>query len=151
MIVVMLAVTASPLLYTLYTARAEKTEERVPCFTGRGQCMQCHGEEQVERLFKEERGVNRPCDNACGQCHKKNKAHHQTGMTVDYTVPEDIRLGKDKQVACMTCHDLSVARFSRTARKAQSLFQRMFKGKKKHKTYYLVMDNRSGQLCKKCH
>lgn len=132
-------------------AAANENQADNPCLTNPNTCMKCHQEEQDKQIFTKARGIERPCEKACANCHKKMKNHHQTGMEVEFDVSADIRLTKDKRVTCITCHDLSVKRYSATARKAQSLFQRMFKGKKRHKSYYLVMDNRGGQLCKQCH
>lgn len=141
-----------PLLFAAIWLLVEAGNEPAnPCLTDDKACMKCHNEEQRHQIFTESRNIYRPCDTSCASCHKKMTAHHLTGMEVDLDISPQLLLTKDKRLACMTCHDLSVERYSATAKKAQSLFQRMFKAKKKYKSYYLVMDNRGGQLCKQCH
>lgn len=125
--------------------------ETGPCTTGESLCLECHSAGEMETRYTDTR---RACDNACFKCHKDAAfmgGHHKTGMKVDFNVPGEIRLTSENRVACVTCHDLKMERFSHRCRKAQSLFARVFSGKKQHKSYYLVMDNRKGQLCKKCH
>jgi hypothetical protein len=118
------------------------------CVTNVSLCLECHSREEMETRYTDS---SRSCDNACFKCHKNMEGHHKTGMEVDFKVPTEIKLTSENRVACVTCHNLKVERFGSQCRKAQSLFARVFSTKKQHKSYYLVMDNRKGQLCKKCH
>ncbi len=118
------------------------------CVVDMSLCLDCHGREEMETRYGD---LSRACDAACFKCHKGMEGHHKTGMAVDFKVPGRIRLVSENRVGCITCHDLTVERYCDRCRKAQSLFARVFSAKKQHKSYYLVMDNRKGQLCKKCH
>lgn len=131
----------------VWAGNSDSPQEK-PCRTELSLCAQCH---QGDNSIAVSDGRGFICDSACRKCHKRMNVHHKTGMTVDFAIPDELKLTKRKQLACASCHDLNIERFSTTPRKAQSLFGRMFKGKKKYKSYYLAMDNRSGQLCKKCH
>ncbi len=123
-----------------------ETVRIMPFVNGRALCEECHAPDELAAA-----NPVLPCAEACFQCHKDMEAHHQTGMNVTFSVPDHFRLAPGNKVTCITCHDLTIPRFSREARKAQSLFERVFGGKKQYKTYYLFMDNRKGQLCKTCH
>lgn len=126
-----------------------ETIKIMPFVADRTTCLECHDETEMSTRCME---LPFPCDNICLKCHKKEmKAHHSTGMAITFKTRGTLRLGTGNRLTCISCHDLTIPRYSRRAKKAQSLFQRMFKSKSKYKSYYLVMDNRKGQLCKICH
>lgn len=126
----------------------EETLKVMPFAGSHDSCLDCHSREKMETAYTDPLLT---CDDACKKCHQDMGAHHSTGSEVTGKGAANIRVLSENRLACISCHDLTIKRFSPTARKAQSLFKRVFGSQKLYKTYYLVMDNRKGQLCKRCH
>ena len=135
---------------TIYlpVSKAAENTSIIPCIPGKSFCNKCH---HVNGISIDEKDLTRSCDHACAECHKNLDTHHKVGMQIEFPVNSTLRLGNENRLICITCHDLRFPRYSDTARKAQSLFGRIFNSEKQYKTYYLAMDNRKGQLCKICH
>lgn len=124
------------------------TEKIMPFVSDDSMCQECHGVDEREINLAD---PAKACDKACGKCHKEREAHHAVGMEVDFKVPEHIRLGGEKRLACISCHDLKTNRMDDKPWKSKSLFGRIFRRQTQYKTYYLVTNNSSGKLCKSCH
>ena len=151
----------SVILLVIYSTENQKAENptpqltssptnpmATPCLPGKSLCYKCHHTNQISF---DENDLSRSCDEVCMECHKLHEAHHPVGMIIEFPLDKHLRLKSGNRLACMTCHDHRIPRYSDTARKAQSLFSRIFQSQKQYKTYYLSMDNRKGQLCKECH
>ena len=111
-------------------------------------CTQCHNTTQIGK-FKSKADA---CAIYCKTCHKNMDAHHKTGYVIDNELSGAVnKLTNRKELACYTCHDLTINKFSDKSYKAESLFGGIFSFKSKHKTYYLVVRNNNGQMCKTCH
>jgi hypothetical protein len=113
-------------------------------------CVSCHAADASARW---ESHRSRPCDPYCGTCHAKEEMakHHPVGNPVTKSPRLSLRLTLDRKSACFTCHDLSNRRYDSVRWKAESLFGRMFRQEKQHRTYYLATRNDRGQLCLACH
>jgi len=121
----------------------------MPFISDSSACLECHDQTEMTARYLE---LAFPCDHICQKCHQAEMAaHHKTGMAITFKTRGSLRLGTGNRLICISCHDLTGPRFSPTPKKAQSLFQRMFKSQAKYKSYYLVVDNRNGQLCRMCH
>lgn len=111
-------------------------------------CTECHSNEKVQQDFTD---PAKACHQFCLTCHKDMKQHHPLDVKMEFSASMRLPLFKNQTVTCFTCHDLNNAKFDVISWKAQNVFQRVFNRKKKYKTYYLRINNRSGSLCKQCH
>lgn len=111
-------------------------------------CLECHRRGEVEAAAA---NAMNGCDRACLTCHGDMEPHHRTGMEVDFEVPRFIVLMGKKKLACVSCHDLTRSRYDSKSWRSESLFGKLFKSGSRFKTYYLVQNNSSGELCKVCH
>ena len=110
-------------------------------------CAACHKSAEVKEKLKD---TTRACDIFCKKCHKNMSKHHPAGVKLKNDLPENITLSSGKKLACITCHDLKVPRYDSVSWKAESLFGSIFKSEKRYKTYYLIIRNNDGDLCRKC-
>ncbi len=118
-----------------------------PFLQSENYCVDCHA---MEKNYMK-RGPALACTPFCLTCHKEIKNHHVLNIKITETLPEGFILTERKKLICITCHNLNNKRFDNTSWKAESLYEKVFKGEKKYKTYYLVKKNNEGQLCKTCH
>ncbi len=126
-----------------------ETVKVMPFVKDNSSCLECHSSNELEAKGND---LTKSCNTFCNKCHneKLDDSHHKVGMEISFKIPPDIALFENK-LACVSCHDLKNQRFSKEPWKSQSLFGRMFKGKSKYKSYYLILNNRKGKLCKYCH
>ncbi len=112
-------------------------------------CASCH-KDAPKRLVAHQ---HRPCSPYCATCHKKEEMerHHPVGTELEHDADDQMPLSAQKEIACVTCHNMSQMRYDKTRWKATSLFDRLFRNETKHKTYFLSMKNDKGQLCLTCH
>ena len=90
----------------------------------------------------------------CLGCHPQKAGGHPVQVTTSYETPKDLPLSKMRVVACTTCHNPHVSRFSNRAWVPRSFLQIMndfVKRKKQYKTYFLRRNNSKGELCMCCH
>jgi hypothetical protein len=131
--------------------RDAETVRSMPFVADLASCGACHG--PGRQSPDAPRDVAHACSTLCTTCHKADQtgAHHGVGQALEAGSTTSLPLTKDGRTACVTCHDLTRPRWSDVPWKAQSLFDRTFRSAKRYKTYYLVMRNDRGQLCKACH
>lgn len=110
-------------------------------------CTKCHS--FTDRSSFQD--VTNICDQKCLQCHKDLEGHHKTGMKLRKDAGPTVKLRKNGTLACVSCHNLTGARWDGKSWKSQSIFGAAFNFGRKHKTYYLVERNNKGQLCDRCH
>jgi hypothetical protein len=79
------------------------------------------------------------------------KGHHPVGVQIDKPVRPPLLLTSNGTNTCVTCHDVTRNRYERTTWTSQSLIQRLATRTRERKTFYLVMRNDRGQLCRNCH
>jgi len=135
------------LSYASFSAVDRETLKIKPFVKDSKYCIECHKNDIAglqSRLIS-------PCDPMCLKCHTNMKSHHKTGMRMNGKIDKKFMLSSGKKLACVTCHNLKRQRFDKVSWKAQSLYEKMFKEKEKYSTYYLVIRNNKGALCKKCH
>jgi len=125
-----------------------ETEKIMPFVNNNTYCAACHKSAEVKEKLKD---TTRACDIFCKKCHKNMSKHHPAGVKLKNDLPENITLSSGKKLACITCHDLKVPRYDSVSWKAESLFGSIFKSEKRYKTYYLIIRNNDGDLCRKCH
>ncbi len=90
----------------------------------------------------------------CLECHPQKAATHPIQITTSYSVPKDLPLSKTRKIACTTCHNPHIARFSDRSWIPRSIFQKLndlLKRKKQYKTFFLRRNNAEGELCMSCH
>jgi hypothetical protein len=127
-----------------------ETTKIMPFVDDPGQCRQCHVETDFGTVVKDPALA---CDALCLSCHKNVTVenHHAVGMKPGVMQAKNIELTRMGKIACITCHDLRRQRFDSSPWMAQSLFDKMFKKNNQYKTYYLIIQNDKGQLCRTCH
>jgi hypothetical protein len=91
------------------------------------------------------------CAPQCLTCHKEMKNHHAINNKIIEKLPEEFILTGKKRLTCITCHNLKENRFDSKSWKAESLYEKIFSGTPRYKTYFLIKKNNNGQLCKTCH
>ena len=111
-------------------------------------CLTCHAPEESAELAAR---VTRPCSTLCSKCHGFRETHHPVGVTIPAAVPATLQLTQKGTNACVTCHDVTRPRFEGSPWTSTSLFARALSRTKENRTYYLVMRNDRGQLCRNCH
>lgn len=111
-------------------------------------CMTCHATAEAEELAAR---ITRPCRDMCATCHAFREGHHPVGVRLSRPVPAPLLLTKRDTNTCVTCHDVTRPRFESSAWVSQSLFDRAIHRSNRNPTYYLVMRNDRGQLCRNCH
>ncbi len=131
--------------------RDAETVRVMPFVADPASCAACHGPGRQAPAAPQD--VARACSTLCATCHTSGRtgAHHGVGHALEAGAVTNLPLTNDGRTACFTCHDLTRPRWSDVPWKAQSLFDRTFRSARRHKTYYLVMRNDRGQLCKACH
>ena len=130
------------------TAFDPETKKIMPFITSKSSCVKCRQKNNLKSM------INDPaiaCDASCLECHKNTDKHHSVGMRPDNRLKANLRLTHDNKIACITCHDLNFNRFDDTSWRSESLFEKIFNSNERYKTYYLIINNSNGQLCKKCH
>lgn len=133
----------------IYSYSIDNETEKIMPFVNNGTyCVTCHKPSEVKEKFKD---TTMACDIFCKKCHSNISKHHPVGVRLKNDLPENIRLNSGGKLACITCHDLTVMRYDRVSWKAESLFGSIFQSEKRYKTYYLIIRNNDGDLCKKCH
>jgi hypothetical protein len=134
------------IVYSLSIALDNENLSIHPFLQSEKYCMDCHSK---DNKYITETGAI--CSQFCVTCHKAMNNHHSINIKVPEKLPDDFVLTGKKKLTCVTCHNIKNRRFDKVAWKAESLFEKVFKGEKKYKTYYLVKKNNEGQLCKTCH
>ena len=125
-----------------------ETKKIMPFVDNNTYCTGCHkASEEKERL----RNPSKACDIFCRKCHTDMSKHHPVGVKLKNDLPENVLLTSGKKIACITCHDLNNKHYDTVSWKAQSLFGSVFKSEESYKTYYLIIRNNDGDLCRKCH
>lgn len=116
---------------------------------GAATCAACH----ADAPGRWEAHGDRPCTPWCLTCHGKAEMdqHHPVGTVLRKKPGPDFPLTADGRMACSTCHLMSRPRTDTVRWKASSLFDRLFHGESRYKTYYLTERNDQGQLCLACH
>ncbi len=109
-------------------------------------CRKCHSAEETELA-----DPSQACSTYCVSCHEDKSAHHTVGAALPGEQPRGLALSRRGLIACTTCHDLRTRRFDSVPWKSESLFGRVFRRAPRYKTYYLVIRNNKGQLCRECH
>ena len=139
---------ALPLLALVLVEDAHTTG----CLPAKGAlaCAPCHPGDGAERYAA---SAQRPCTPYCLTCHLADEMarHHHVGNPLQRTPSAVLPLTRDGRTACFTCHVLGRPRYDTTRWKAASLFDRMFRGEPRYKTYFLAIRNDQGQLCLSCH
>lgn len=134
---------------TLSFSSDPETKKIMPFIDDNSYCLKCHSPEEAKLIVV----PSRSCATYCRTCHKEvdNKSHHTVGVKILEEHKKSFPYSRLGNVSCFTCHDLEKNRFDSHPWKAQSLFDKTFKKKNFYKTYYLVIQNDNGQLCKACH
>ncbi len=111
-------------------------------------CIKCHKNTEYKKLAD----LTKSCNNHCYTCHKNIKRHHPVDSVITKILPDKLqRLDSKKKLVCITCHDLNIKRMAEKSYRSESLFESLTGRKSEYKTYYLVIRNNNGQLCKTCH
>lgn len=113
-------------------------------------CRPCHQEDAAARWVAHR---ERPCTAYCHTCHlvADMAKHHTVDSLLRKPPHEELPLTAGRRTACFTCHTLARARHDSVRWKAESLFGRVFHRAPRQKTYFLVIRNDRGQLCRACH
>ena len=111
-------------------------------------CKVCHSSQKDLPKLAD---LTRSCDNNCIRCHKDIEKHHPVGSEVREKDKVPLPLLSDYKVSCISCHDAASPASDSMSWKAQSFFARLFQKQTTYKTYFLRINNQSGQLCKTCH
>jgi predicted CXXCH cytochrome family protein len=111
-------------------------------------CLKCHDAAAAAEIWSR---LTKPCSEMCATCHTFPERHHAVGVPISRRVQSPLLLTKNATNACVTCHDVTRPRFERSAWVSQSLFERVARRSIENKTFYLVMRNDRGQLCRTCH
>lgn len=113
-------------------------------------CQPCHQEDGAARWASYRQ---QPCSPYCLTCHlpKDMAQHHAIGVPLPRAAGKDLRLTSEGRMACTTCHRLSTPRRDQVRWRAESLYGRLFRRQDSHLTYFLVIRNDRGQLCRACH
>ncbi len=128
------------------------TVEVMPFVESASYCVKCHSDRKSNGYLKE---PALSCDTYCMTCHGTMEdirdRHHVVNVRISFKPKFSFRSSKKKRIMCITCHNLKEKRYDKVSWKAESLFEKVFKGRSRYKTYYLVMKNSNGKLCRKCH
>lgn len=122
-----------------------ETIENMPFTNSVKYCLECHTEAEAKKY---QGRTIQSCNEYCLTCHK---VHHPVGKRMSRNRPENMDFFKRNKIACFTCHNLTIKRYGEESWKSESLFESVFENKDKYLTYYLVINNRKGLLCKQCH
>jgi len=122
-----------------------ETIENMPFLISEKYCLECHTKAETKSY---QGRTAQSCNEYCLTCHK---VHHPVGKRISRNRPENLKYFKRNKMACFTCHNLHNKRYGKESWKSESLFESVFEDKDKHLTYYLVINNRKGLLCKQCH
>ena len=122
-----------------------ETIENMPFVISEKYCLECHTEDEAKKY---KGSTIQSCNEYCLTCHT---VHHPVGKRMSKDRPENMNFFKRNKIACFTCHNLLNKRYGEESWKSESLFESVFENKDKHLTYYLVINNRKGYLCKQCH
>lgn len=133
----------SILICTAIPAYDNETKKIMPFVSSKSACLKCHDRSEIDNPAC-------ACDEFCIKCHEDSEKHHSVGARIKDKIGL-FKLTKKNKIACYTCHDLNVQRFDTVSWRSESLFEKVFRGKSRYKTYYLIMRNNNGQLCRKCH
>jgi nitrate/TMAO reductase-like tetraheme cytochrome c subunit len=125
-----------------------ETKKIMPFVSSKSSCIKCH---QMKNFHYDKNDPAIACDASCLECHKNMDKHHSVGIRPDNRLRPNLRLTQKNKIACITCHDLNFNRFDDASWRSESLFEKLFNKKDSYKTYYLIINNSDGQLCKKCH
>lgn len=112
-------------------------------------CRACHPADEAPAL---EGRLARPCRTLCSSCHDFRDRHHTVGAPIPRAAPlVPLLLTASGATTCVTCHDTSLPRSGRIPWASQSLFERVVRRSREHRTFYLAVRNDRGQLCRACH
>jgi hypothetical protein len=150
---VMLTILISLLFLQLYSGGPDReTLKIMPFVESASYCIKCHPDNKSAGLIKE---PALSCNTYCMSCHSKKKdirdKHHVVRVRINFKPKFEFRSSANNRIMCITCHNLKRKRYDSVSWKSESLFERMFKGKKQYRTFYLVIRNNEGKLCTKCH
>ncbi|MCU0822061.1 MAG: hypothetical protein MUC95_06245 [Spirochaetes bacterium] len=126
----------------------EETNKIMPFISSKSSCIKCHDIKEINDSFN---NTAIACDTLCLSCHRDMDKHHGVGMRPYKKVSAGIRLSGKNKIACITCHDLNLKRFDDRPWRSESLFEKIFSRDERYKTYYLIINNSNGELCKICH
>ncbi len=143
----LLLTTALILYASVGFAFDDSTIEAMPFVLSSDYCQECHTAKDT-RAFQ--LNTTQSCSVYCTTCHDDLGSHHEVNVFIGEKSPPVIALLNDK-IACFTCHDLKQKRVDQESWKAESLYESMFNKKEVYPTYYLIIKNNEGQLCKQCH
>jgi len=136
----------------LVLAQGEEDAHTTGCLPAKGAaaCAVCHPGDAAARF---EASGSRPCKPYCQTCHTKAQMarHHNVGTALVRAPSAVLPLTADHKTACVTCHLLSRPRYDTVRWKAASLYDKLFRGETRYKTYFLAIRNDQGQLCLSCH
>lgn len=126
----------------------KETEKVMPFVNSYTHCLSCHDKSEISTRLK---NPAKSCDVYCLKCHKNMNEHHPVGAAVKGSLPEKIILSEKGKIACFSCHNLNIVRFDSVSWRAESLYESIFHSRGRYKTYFLVIKNSNGELCRKCH
>lgn len=137
-----------PLLLSVFVWGYDKeTAKIMPFVSSNKYCFECHKANDMNISSD----TTKPCPNICLKCHKDMTGHHKINLKISKKLNFNFPLTKRNRIACYTCHDLKIKRYDSTPWRSESLFDSVFASSKLYKTYYLIIKNNDGDLCKKCH
>jgi hypothetical protein len=136
------------ILYGFVAAGDDETKSIMPFVSSNTYCSQCHTMFEINHKLKE---TARACSTYCLTCHKEMECHHKVGAEIKCKTPPGLKLTEKNRLACITCHDLRKNRYDSSCWHAESFLESIFYIKSRYKTYFLVLRNNDGQLCRSCH
>jgi len=86
----------------------------------------------------------------CTGCHKEEEGH-VVGVSLDFSVPADLPLGKNKTVSCLTCHYTHGNLYSEKPQASYSFMDSLLGAQRMHKSFLIRRNNVNGELCLVCH
>ncbi len=110
-------------------------------------CLKCHTADEAGSFRG---GTGNACSKFCLSCHQMLDRHHPVNKRMTGKKNGSFVLAKGR-TACITCHRINKNRYDSEPWASQSMYDRLFKSSTEYKTYYLIMKNDDGQLCKSCH
>lgn len=129
------------------TAKGYDSSDIHPFIRSGNYCIKCHVKDKRARTAD----PSLACAEFCLSCHRDVSNHHSINVKILEKLPDGFNLAGSSRLTCTTCHNLKTVRFDTSSWKSESLYEKVFKGSSTYKTYFLVVKNNDGQLCKNCH